>query len=270
MPQIVLGEFREEVVRRAERTIHVVEEEAGVVELWHEGVLVDVLTTYTGLRYALEAAPEVVERLRIKPSSTLHVRVRAERTRGLRTGPGEMRYGRREYQEAVGPDWVAGRRHVWDSHAGLLPEGREVLVPFEISAFAATRDVRPELAALGRMTVRGVEHLPDELLWKGWGFGEVRDVVVDCTALDGRPGHIDRERGDEGLLWTRIRFAGAWVVAIPPVVEPEDVPETVSAGWTRPDITFSGEGWPDWTRSGRFYCGPPGAVHIWGRPTDRP
>lgn len=270
MPQIVLGEFREEVVRRAERTIHVVEEEAGVVELWHEGVLVDVLTTYTGLRYALEAAPEVVERLRIKPSSTLHVRVRAERTRGLRTGPGEMRNGRREYQEAVGPDWVAGRRHVWDSHAGLLPEGREVLVPFEISAFAATRDVRPELAALGRMTVRGVEHLPDELLWEGWGFGEVRDVVVDCTALDGRPGHIDRERGDEGLLWTRIRFAGAWVVAIPPEVEPEDVPETVSAGWTRPDITFSGEGWPDWTRSGRFYCGPPGTVHIWGRPTDRP
>lgn len=269
MSQIVLEEFREEVVQRSERTIHVVEEEAGVIELWHEGTLVDVLTTYSSLRYALDSAPEVVARHRITSSSTLHVRVRAERTRGLRTGPGEMRYGRLVYEKSIGPDWVAGRRHAWDSHAGLLPDGLQVLIPFEVSAFVATRGVRPDPVALGRLTVREIQHLPDERLWEGWGFGEVRDVEAECIPLDERPEHIRREGGDDGLLWTRIRFTGGWSVALPHGIPAASVVEAVSAGWTRPSIRFPGEGPSDFWRSGRFYCGSPAAMHIWGRSTDR-
>ncbi|GJD90863.1 hypothetical protein BHAOGJBA_4406 [Methylobacterium hispanicum] len=270
MSQVVLDEFCEEVevVRRTKRTIHVVEEEVGVVELWHDGVLVDVQTTYTCLRLALEAASEVVERLRITAASTLHVRVRAERTRGLRAGPGELRYGRREYDQAIGSDWVSARRHVWDSHAGLLPAGVEVLLPFEISAFAATRDVRPGHGALGRMSVRSIEHLPDERLWEGWGFGEVRDVVAESAALENRPEHIGRERGHDGFLWTRIRFAGAWAVTLPPGLDAVAALSAIGGSWARPDISIR-ESWPDWVGSGRFYCGAPGAVHIWGRSPDR-
>jgi hypothetical protein len=267
MPQTVLKEFSEEVVARSTRTIHEIEQESGTIELWHEGVRVDTLTTYTDVSYALEAAPEIVERFRVSPTSSLHVRVRVDRKRGLRAGPGELRYGRRDYAETVGSDWSMLRRHVWDSHAGPLAAGRSLALPFSVSAFHASPDDRPDFgegdASLG-LTVREIGGLSEDLLWSGWGYGEVRVDAVDRIDLDARPGHIEAERGPERpLLWTQLRFRGAFAVTAPAEVDADEALRTLVDQDAEPVICPSRRSWPAWV-GGRFYCGAPGSVHNWG------
>ncbi|MGU3656185.1 hypothetical protein [Methylobacterium fujisawaense] len=267
MPQTVLKEFSEEVVARSTRTIHVIEQDSGTIELWHEGVLVDTLTTYTDLGYALEAAPEVVERFRLTPASSLHVRVRACRKRGLRAGPGELRYGRRDYAETVGTDWSVLRRHVWDSHDGPMEAGRELALPFSMSAFHGAPDVRPDFGAsdeaLG-LTVREIGGLPDELLWSGWGFGEVRVDAVDLIELEGRPAHVEAVRpSGRPLLWTQLRFVGVFVATVPAGIDADEAVRTLTLLEAEPGICSTRSSWPAWV-GGRFYCGAPGSVHKWG------
>jgi hypothetical protein len=267
MPQTVLKEFSEEVVARSTRTIHEIEQESGTIELWHEGVRVDTLTTYTDVSYALEAAPEIVERFRISPKSSLHVRVRVDRKRGLRAGPGELKYGRRDYAETVGSDWSVLRRHVWDSHAGPLEAGRELALPFSMSAFHASPDVRPDFGgsdeALG-LTIREIAYLSDDLLWSGWGFGEVRVDAVDRIELDAKPDHVEAERASgRPLVWTQLRFVGVFLATVPAGIDADEALRTLIASEAEPSICSTRNSWPDWV-GGRFYCGAPGSVHSWG------
>lgn len=273
MPLTVVKEFTEQVVRRTQETIHEVEDEGGSIELWHEGVLVDKLTSYTGVEYALREAPGVVKRFRITPSSSLHVRVRAERTRGLRAGPGEVRYGQREYRETVGSDWTVLLRHVWDSHVGDLQEGRTVALPFTQSAFFGAPGTRPEFVAgdgtVG-MTIRQIEWLPERLLWKGWGFGGVDDVRMERIDLDARPGHIENERGLGSTgVWTEFRFSGVFRITAPPDVDAATAVEMLQEHGCAPRIAMTRRGWPEWTKGGQFYCGSPATVHSWGSDTER-
>lgn len=273
MPTTVLKEFTEQVVRRTQETIHEIEEEGGSIELWHEGVLVDKLTSYTGVEYALREAPAVAKGFRITPSSSLHVRVRAERTRGLRAAPGELRYGQRDYRETVGSDWTVLRRHVWDSHAGDLAEGRTIALPFLQSAFYAAPGARPEFVSgdgtVG-MTVRQIEWLPEQLLWEGWGFGCVVDVSMERIDLDARPAHIENDRslGSPGA-WTQFRFSGVFGVAVPPGVDERRALELLREHGCEPRVSMTRRSWPEWTKGGHLYCGSPATVHSWGSERER-
>lgn len=274
MPLTVLKEYTEQVVHRTHETIHEIEEEGGSIELWHQGVLVDKLTSYTGVAYALRDAPGVARRFRITPSSSLHVRVRAERTRGLRAGPGEERYGHREYRETVGSDWTVLRRHVWDSHAGELPEGRAIVLPFTQSAFFAAPGDRPDFVAgdgsVG-MTVREIEWLPEELLWEGWAFGHVDDVRMERIDLEARPAHIEHDRSLPGpSAWTEFRFAGAFHLTVPADVDATGAIGVLKEHGVAPRIAMTRRGWPEWTKGGHLYCGCPATVHSWGSNAERP
>lgn len=273
MPSIVVNEYTDQVVRRTQETIHEIEEEGGSIEVWHEGVLVDKLTSYTGVEYALREAPDVAKRFRIAPSSSLHVRVRAERTRGLRAGPGELRYGHREYRETVGSDWTVLLRHVWDSHSGDLPEGLAISLPFAQSAFYAAPGERPEFVAgdgTAGMTVREIAWLPEHLLWEGWGFGGVTGVGMERIDLEARPAHIENERslGSAGA-WTEFRFTGAFEITVPAGVDPTRAVEVLREHGCEPRIAMTRRGWPEWTKGGHFYCGSPATVHSWGSDTER-
>lgn len=273
MPSTVLKEFTEQVVHRTQETIHEIEDEGGSIELWHEGVLVDKLTSYTGVEYALEEAPGVVERLRITPSSSLHVRVRAERKRGLRAGPGELRYGHREYRETIGNDWTVLLSHVWDSHAGELPVGRAIALPFTQSAFHAGPDMRPDFVVEDGscgMTVREIAWLPEHLLWAGWGFGQVADVSMERIDLAARPAHIEDDRGLRSVgAWTEFRFSGVFALTVPPDVDERKAVEVLEQHGCEPRISMTRRCWPEWTKGGHLYCGSPGTVHKWGSDAER-
>ncbi len=214
--------FEDEVVETRKRTIHVFEELTARVSAWHAGRHITDFTAFTHLPTAITEAEEICERYSINKRSSLHIRVDVEQRRVFKVRDPSDRF-EGYLSQSPRPDEVIMRRHVWDSHKGILHARRveadvELSMPYGVKAADDPGDQIVQI--LAAVQPRMGPKWP--FFYEGLGLGEIRSTFVERR--DAGPPKGDPDRLSKSMdRWGELAIKGRLSLEIPDHVKAAQV-----------------------------------------------